>query len=266
MQRQTPFPFYASQRLPVPHGCFCCSGGVSKAPFATLNLSYYTGDSPENVEVNRLRALRALGLDQIITVKQIHADRILLATDAHINQETEGYDAIISDRPGTGILIQQADCQAILLWAPQQQVVAAIHCGWRGSVQEIIGKTIACMKQEYGVDPFSLRAVISPSLGPCCAEFKNYRTELPEWMHHYQVRPDFFDFWAISRKQLQEAGVRAENIDFAGICTRCNEQYFSYRRAVQTANGITGRNGSIISLPKLSRRYYENSKSQIKGA
>lgn len=244
------FPVYTSNILPVPHGLFCCAGGVSKAPFASLNLSYSTGDLPENVAINRARAINVLSLKGLISVKQVHGDRILFAEEDHIDREPEGYDAIISNLPDTGILIQQADCQAILLWSPKPQAISAVHCGWRGSVQEIIGKTIHLMQQHYGVEPRSLRAVISPSLGPCCAEFVNYRTELPAWMHTYQVRPDYFDFWAISRHQLHEAGVLEEHIDIAGICTRCNERFFSYRRSVHTADGITGRNGSIIGLPR----------------
>jgi len=249
MHLQPSFPFFTSDLLPVPHGCFTCQGGVSTPPFASLNLSYATGDNPEKVAMNRARSLKALGLRHLVSVKQIHGDHILLAREDHQDQEVEGYDAIISDRPDTGILIQQADCQAILLWAPQPRVIAAIHCGWRGSVQGIIGKTIEAMRHHFGVDPGVLRAVISPSLGPCCAEFINYRSELPEWMHAYQARANYFDFWAISHRQLQEAGVKDAFIDLAGICTRCNLQFFSYRRAVSTADGITGRNGSVIGLP-----------------
>jgi len=251
MQFQKSFPCYTSNLLPVPHGCFTCAGGVSAPPFASLNLSYSTGDRAEQVAMNRSLALRALGLAHLISVKQVHGDQILLAGDEHLDREPAGYDAIISDRPDTGILIQQADCQAILLWTSRPRVIAAIHCGWRGSVQGIIGKTIDALRHQYGVHPGSLRAVISPSLGPCCAEFINYRSELPEWMHAYQVRANYFDFWAISRRQLQEAGVEDPRIDLGGLCTRCNEQFFSYRRAVSTADGITGRNGSMIGLPPM---------------
>ena len=151
--------------------------------------------------------------------------------------------------PGTGLLIQQADCQAILLEAPGGLAVAAAHCGWRGSVLNIIGTTVAALCSTCGAAPETLRAAISPSLGPCCAEFVHYRTELPAWTHAYQVRPNHFDFWAISRRQLVEAGLRPEHIDTAGLCTRCNQQFFSYRRAAKTAGGVTGRNGSIIGLP-----------------
>jgi copper oxidase (laccase) domain-containing protein len=69
-------------------------------------------------------------------------------------------------------------------------------------------------------------------------------------MHSFQVRPLFFDFWAISRQQLLRSGLRQEHIEIASICTCCNQQFFSYRRATKTGNGVTGRNGSIIGIPK----------------
>ena len=234
---------------------FTCLGGVSEAPFTGLNLSYYTGDQAEHVRENRRRVLQVLGLAHLISVKQVHGDQVLWATQQHLDTEVDGYDAIISTLPDTGILIQQADCQAILLWTPDPTpIVAAIHSGWRGSVQNIIGATIKKMRIQGGVDPATIHAVISPSLGPCCAEFINYKTELPDWMHAYQVRPHYFDFWAISKAQLQQAGVLGNNIGISGVCTKCDLHYFSYRRAAQRSGGITGRNGSIIGLPADSQR------------
>lgn len=250
MPQQIPPPFATSPLLPVPHGMFNGLGGASGPPFASLNLSFSVGDRPEDVRTNRALTQKTLGLPHLISVKQVHRDRILRAEKHHIDTEPEGYDAIISILPGTGLLIQQADCQTVLLWAPQPQVVAAIHCGWRGSVQGIIGKTIACMQQEHGVAPETIRAVISPALGPCCAEFVNYRTELPTWMHAFQTTANHFDFWAISRQQLMQAGISPQHIDTAGSCTKCDDAYFSYRRAVHHSGGITGRNGSIIGLPE----------------
>jgi YfiH family protein len=224
------------------------SGGISEGLFASLNLSYHVGDLEEHVRINRTRALQAIGLTHLISAHQVHGDRILIAEPAHRNTELQGYDAIISDLPDTGLLIQQADCQAILLWAPDNRIIAAIHCGWRGSVAEIIGKTIASLEKHFGVSPKSLRAVISPSLGPCCSEFIHYRKELPAWMHTYQVSPRYFDFWAISRRQLIDAGLQDPHIETIGLCTRCNEHFFSYRRAAHTSGGVTGRNGSVIGL------------------
>lgn len=249
MHRQDkPIPHYTSRLLTVPHGMFTCAGGGSQEPFASLNLSYHVGDQPDRVRSNRARALAALRLPHLVAAQQIHSDRILRVEHPHTGKELAGYDALISNLPGAGLLIQQADCQAILLSAPRRGVVAAIHCGWRGSVLGIIGKTIRCLQEAYGVGPEELIAAISPSLGPCCAEFIHFRRELPAWMHDFQVTPHHFNFWAISRHQLIEAGVRAGNIDTAALCTRCDQQFFSYRRAAKTAGGVTGRNGSIIGL------------------
>jgi copper oxidase (laccase) domain-containing protein len=88
-----------------------------------------------------------------------------------------------------------------------------------------------------------LFAAISPSLGPCCGEFVNYHQELPEAFHGYQIRPNYFDFWAISKDQLRDSGVRSEQIEIAEKCTVCEEDYFSYRR-----DGVTGRFASVIGL------------------
>ncbi|MCL2789651.1 MAG: peptidoglycan editing factor PgeF [Desulfobulbus sp.] len=244
----SPLVHYTSPLLNVPHGMFTCAGGTSTAPFASLNLSYHVGDTARRVQENRDRVRSTLGLRHLVSAQQVHGDRILRVDRKHLQAEPQGYDALISSMPDTGVLIQQADCQAILLLAPATKVVAAVHCGWRGSVLDLIGKTIHCLRIEYGVAPGSLLAVISPSLGPCCAEFVHYQKELPAWMHAFQIRPYHFDFWAISRKQLLDAGVLPDRIDTAGLCTRCSPQFFSYRRARATADGITGRNGSVIGL------------------
>jgi YfiH family protein len=230
---------------------FTSAGGSSDGLFASLNLSYHVGDENKHVQANRGLVQSVLGHDRICSAHQVHGDQILVVEAGQPVDEMHGYDALITTQPGTGLMIQQADCQAVLLSAPDEGIVAAIHCGWRGSVLNIIGKTIQRLRQQFGVVPAKLQAVISPSLGPCCAEFVHYRTELPEWMHSYQVRPQYFDFWAISRWQLEEYGIQPDHIDVTGLCTRCNHQFFSYRRASALQGGITGRNGSIIGLPPL---------------
>jgi copper oxidase (laccase) domain-containing protein len=98
------------------------------------------------------------------------------------------------------------------------------------------------MEDELGCRPSDLLAAISPSLGPCCAEFRNFRRELPETFRDFQPTPGSFDLWAISRRQLLEAGLQPENIEFAGRCTVCEcEHFFSYR-----AEKITGRMAAVI--------------------
>lgn len=218
--------------------------GASEAPYHSCNVGLHVGDDETMVLRNRQELKKKLGLERLISTRQVHGDRVLLVDRLpEADMEYNGYDALITKIAGVGLMIQQADCQAVLLYDPEHGAVANIHSGWRGSVTNIIGKTINAMTTAYGTRPTALLAAISPSLGPCCGEFLNYRAELPESFHAYQIRPNHFDFWAISRDQLRDSGVQGDRIEIAGRCTVCDENYFSYRR-----EGVTGRFASVIGL------------------
>jgi len=234
--------------LTTPHGMFDRSGGVSSAPYVSCNLSYRVGDAPENVRRNRERIKDKLGIDTLVSAEQIHGDAIYCVEGGQGDVEVEGYDALITDKAGIGLLIQQADCQAVLLHDPDNRAVAAIHCGWRGNVLDIAGKTVQRMQVEYRSDPAKIQAVISPSLGPCCGEFIHYRRELPIAMHNMRIGANHFDFWKITALQLADAGVPEDQIEIMGICTACNADFFSYRRSRRQGKPLTGRQGSIIIL------------------
>ncbi len=224
--------------------------GVSPAPFNSLNVSFAVGDKKEYVASNRRIIKQTLGLSTLVSARQVHGDLILAVKEVPANDvEQDGFDALVTDRQGVGLMIQHADCQAILLHDPVQSAIAAIHCGWRGSVIGIIERTVQAMRAGYGCRPEDMTAAISPSLGPCCAEFINHRLELPASFLSFQERDNFFDFWQLSRWQLMAAGLPAANIQTAGICTSCSPDFFSYRRTVRHGSGITGRNCTIIALP-----------------
>lgn len=236
------FPCLSSSALR--HAIFTRQGGVSPEPYNSLNVGLHVGDHPENIRENRARIKKASELPMLASAKQIHGDKVMVVTKPlSADYEFEGYDALITNLAGIGLMVQQADCQAVLLFDPVRRAIGNIHVGWRGSKANIIQKTIAAMRKMYGTNPQELRAGISPSLGPCCAEFVNFKEELPTRFQTYQVRPHYFDFWAISRDQLTTSGVKPEHIDIAGICTVCDHRFFSYRRE-QT----TGRFGSVIGL------------------
>jgi len=236
-----------SKHIATPHGMFNRHKGVSPSPFNSNNLSLGVGDEPDNVLQNRASIKDKLGIKILVSARQDHTDRICCADHITSDTEVDGYDALMTSKPGVGLLIQQADCQAILLEDVEKKVIAAIHCGWRGSVLNIIGKTIDHMTAVYSTDPADLRALISPSLGPCCAEFVHYRTELPAAMHSMQERPGYFDFWKISADQLTASGVSGERIVTMNICTACHPDFFSYRRSARNKRP-TGRQGSVIAL------------------
>jgi len=230
--------------LPVVHAVFRRHGGISPLPFDSLNVSFGVGDEAAHVRENRIKIKRALGLPVLVSARQVHGDRVLAVEAMQPEDwEAEGYDALITNRSGVGLMIQQADCQAVLLADTKLRAIGVCHAGWRGSVANIIAKTIRAMQQHFAVEPRDLLAAVSPSLGPCCAEFVNYHKELPESFRAFRADGDKFDFWAISRKQLQEAGVPSGNIEIASICTVCNADFFSYRR-----QKITGRFASVIAL------------------
>lgn len=224
-------------------------GGVSAAPYRSFNLSYGVGDNPALVARNRNLLKTHHAITHLLSARQVHGDAIFIAKDKlDKDTEVEAYDAIMTDIPGIGLMIQQADCQAVTLLDPTHPAIANIHCGWKGSVLNILAKTVRNMTYCYGSSPSTLHATISPSLGPCCAEFVNHATELPPSFLAFQIKENYFDFWQISRMQLIEAGLDEKNISIAGQCTSCSPDYFSYRRACRGGNGKTGRCATVISL------------------
>jgi polyphenol oxidase len=224
------------------HGVFLRDGGKSKGPYASLNLSYNVGDNTDNVNENQKTAADSMGLRYISWSNQNHGteiNEISIETPA----PTEG-DALATDFCGVGIMITHADCQAALFYDPEHRIIANAHAGWRGSVQNIYAHTVEFLGRKYASKPENLLVCISPSLGPQSAEFVNYRQELPENFWEFQVKPNYFDFWAISKMQLTQCGVLPEHIEVAEIDTYTNpKDFFSYRR-----EKITGRNATVIML------------------
>ncbi|MEE4241086.1 MAG: peptidoglycan editing factor PgeF [Desulfopila sp.] len=233
----------------VVQGTVSRHGGQSQAPFAGNNISFGVGDNEESVRRNRAQIKKDLGVEYLVSAGQVHGDRVVCITAA-INEDSiiDACDALVTNRAGVGLMIGHADCQAILLYDPVRRVIAAIHSGWRGSVANIAARTVQVMQDKYGCVPADLEAGVSPSLGPCCSEFVNYREELPRSFWRYLVKENYFDFWQITFQQLVKSGVRHNAIHISSICTSCSVDYFSYRRACRVKGGITGRNGTVIAM------------------
>jgi hypothetical protein len=236
------FQFSRMEGLPnFVHGIFTRIGGYSNKPYDSLNISFNVGDDPVAVRKNTQRIVDVMELSQFQSLKQTHSSQIHVI-DMPKHDSLIG-DAMITMQPDILLIIKTADCQPVLLADPINQCVAAIHSGWRGSVQNIIGKTIAKMLA-LGSKPENIIAGIGPSLGPCCAEFIHYKQELPEYMWAYAVRPNYFNFWAISKMQLLNKGVLDNNIEISKMCTKCCPKlYYSYRR-----QKISGRFGCVIGI------------------
>jgi YfiH family protein len=228
------------------HAVFTRIGGTSSPPFQGLNTSYTVGDRPEHVRANLGKIKEVIELHHLVSMNQSHGDGILVLRkhDSSLPLDQPLADAAITDMPGVAIMVKQADCQGVIIFDPGKDVVANIHCGWRGNVNGILQQVVSRMRHEFGCRGADLLAAIGPSLGPCCAEFVNYEKIFPEVFKPFMVRKNHFDLRAISVFQLLEAGLREENIKVAGICTRCRtDLFFSYRGELKT-----GRFGSVVML------------------
>lgn len=238
------------------HGVFTRHGGTSSSPFDSLNVGMHTGDDLSDVSENRKLIIQSMGMNPMVFLRQVHEDHIqvLKKDDNDLKdvfepgKEVYTADGLITDIQGLALVIQMADCQAVVLYDPDKKVVANVHSGWRGSLKNIVGKCVDAMKDNFGCRPEDIIAGISPSLGPCCAEFVNYEDEIPEQYWSYKsLDTPYFDFWKITKDQLMDKGVEENKIENMNICTKCNtDDFYSYRGEKKT-----GRFACVIGMNKL---------------
>jgi YfiH family protein len=229
------------------HGIFLRQAADQQGKSEEFNLGMGCGTPEDQVWSNRQRMLDAFGKDHVaIYARQVHGTQVGIwnskpASAAVIRLHG---DALVTQQAASALVILTADCQSVIVIDPVKRVAANIHSGWRGSIGNIIGRTIQAMVTEFACRPQDLVCGIGPSLGPCCAEFINYRQEIPRSFWRYRHPGNYFDFWQISMDQLAAAGVRRRNISVAGICTKCNQHlFFSYR-----GDSKTGRFAAVVGL------------------
>lgn len=180
--------------------------------------------------------------------RQVHGRAVLRVDPSSRPPEEWGEgDALITDRRGVGLAAQTADCTPVLLVDPERPAVAAVHAGWRGAVQNVVGETIASLTSAYGSRPEDLLAAIGPSISKV----------------HYRVGPEVLEafrgvFGALDdgliggedseggatldvaealRRQLVGAGVRPDRVERLACCTFADRRFFSSRRARRPAFG-----------------------------
>lgn len=227
----------------VGHAIFLRHGGVSQGKFSSLNLGQGIGDNPEHVKTNREIIRKALSVPKIVYAQQTHGTNICRIRQKN-SDENHSADALYTTEKNIGLAITHADCQAAIFYDPVHEAVAIAHAGRRGTSQNLFARVIETLHRELGTQAHNLIVCISPSLGPDHAEYKNYKHELPQEMWSFQVKPNHFDFWAVSKKQLTICGVNEKNIEISQVCTHCNtDDYFSYRKEKET-----GRHATVVAL------------------
>jgi polyphenol oxidase len=254
----------------VVHAFSTRQGGVSKPPFAALNLGQSVGDDRTSVEENRRRFFGGFGIAgmRVVRAKQVHGNGVLRVDAKLIGRtgfpysladEPAEFDALITNLPGLALVVSTADCLPILIHDPVRRAVAAVHAGWRGTAKRIAVQALAAMREAYRTEAGDCRAAIGPGIRRCCFEVDAVVTEvmagaLPNWGRHATANRAghwLLDIAGINRALLEAAGVGADRIEDVELCTSCrNDLFFSHR----AEKGRTGRMMNFILLEEEDRQ------------
>lgn len=235
----------------VRHGFSTRLGGVSPAPWGSLNLGVSRGDEIANVRENYRRFCAAIGVNEknVVLSQQTHGDTVRRVTAEDRgkglwrDRDYTGVDGLITDVPHTPLTVFSADCNVILLYDPVGRAVGACHAGWRGTALGIAAKTVAEMAAAYGCAPQNLRAAIGPAIGKCCFEtdgdvpqaLRNALGDDAEPYMDWNGQKWHIDLRSINALWLRRAGV--ERIDVSTDCTMCRQDLYWSHRLVGNARG-----------------------------
>jgi YfiH family protein len=239
-----------AKQLDVPHGFSTRSGGVSAAPFDSLNLGAHVNDEPALVLENRRRLLRSSGARSLAVLDQVHGDQVLTLNEGRDDLVACGTaDASITQTRGLALCIGTADCLPILLHAPEVRAVGAAHAGWRGTDKRIGARTVESLAV-LGASPKKMRAVLGPCIRRCCYEVSHelaaqFETQFGASVVARSFAQPHVDLVEASRLTLIQAGLPPESIEVIDACTSCDAtRFFSHRRD----QGKTGRMLAFVCL------------------
>jgi YfiH family protein len=238
----------------VQHAVFSRRGGLSQAPYDTLNLSRSVPDAEANVFANRARAYATHGRSNssLVHAHLKHGVEVAVVSHKNYGQYVGPADGLITNEPGCGLTMNYADCAGIFLYDPVNKATGLGHAGWQGVVKDLPGAVVRAMQVSFGSDPARLVAAIGPCIGPCCYEVGEpvisavkKTMEEPESLLILQPngnRPHF-DLPEANRQRLVAAGV--EQVELSELCTACRTDLFYSHRAEK---GRTGRFGALLLL------------------
>lgn len=221
-------------------------GGVSTAPYDTLNMSASVGDHADAVAANRRRVAQACGLEpeQLSWMRQVHGAAISYVGAAPQGQPPE-VDAMFTDVPARALAVVVADCAPVLLADPEARIVGAAHAGREGMAAGVVTELVTAMS-DAGADPARVRAVIGPHICGGCYEVPaemraRVAEKAPEAACATRAGTPGIDVGTGVEAQLARAGVRTVIAD--PRCTSETPELYSYRR-----DGRTGRFAGLVWL------------------
>ena len=207
------------------------AGGVSTGRYESLNLAGHVGDDAVAVATNRARLRDLLELPaEPVWLEQVHGSRILAADRGSDGEPADGAVAVAA---GTVLVIMTADCLPVLLTTRSGDAVGAVHAGWRGLAEGVIGAGVAALDRE----PAEVLAWLGPAIGPDAFEvggevrdafLRRYPAATACFIPNRRARWQA-DLYALARLALAEAGVT--RVFGGGACThREAARFFSHRR------------------------------------
>lgn len=238
--------YLTAPTIPVAHGFSTRFGGVSEGHLAALNLGdQHRGDTPEHLRENYRRFGEAVGFDpgRMVFTHQVHGNAVRTVTSADVHTLTQPVpyeaDGVVTAEIGLALVCFTADCVPVLLCDESAGVAAAVHCGWRSSVSDILKNTLDAMAA-LGAAPGRVAAAIGPSIGFCCFEVG---PEVIGAAEDYLggdtaglVRPGkapgkfYLDLRGANARRLVQLGLAPEKIAVSGECTMCRpDKYWSHR-------------------------------------
>ena len=223
---------------------------TTKQTFESRN-PRFTGDSPEIFTNNRILLAEKLMIkpEQLVFPRQTHTNCVAEISDIPENEIKET-DALVTNKSGICLCVQTADCVPVLLFDPRENVISAVHAGWKGIVKKIAGVAIQKMVQNYGSSAKNIIAAVGPSIGPEIYEIGNevveeVRKSIPDAdiLRHKNSSGKFhLNLWEANRQILLENGLHGKNIEILGECSFTqNHRYFSARKeGVETGRMVSG--------------------------
>lgn len=235
------------------------AGGVSKKDYESFNLSFNVGDNRSAVIENRSRLSSLFGadLDHWVFCRQIHGCRVQYVGRNDWGRGAYDYesaiprtDALITEEKSTAIGILTADCLPVVMVAGRERICAVTHAGWRGVLAGIVPGTYKMLQARIGKGYKEFDVFIGPHIRSCCFRVREDVGKMfpPEtWRIEEDGRQAQGINISLERAlilQLVQEGVRENQIHSVGICTSCDKDYFSYRKA----KGRTGRQAGIAVI------------------
>ncbi|MFN4145344.1 MAG: peptidoglycan editing factor PgeF [Runella sp.] len=222
-------------------------GGVSPAPYHSLNLGINTHDTPDHVATNRALFLTSLGIteNQLATSFQVHGEEIAIVSSGG---RSEGFDALITDSPNVFVGVTVADCTPILIFDSARRVAAAVHAGWKGTAARLVSKTLQTMQQTFGSKPADCYAYIGTCIDECAFEVgEEVAARFSDSFKRFDVNIGkyFIDLKRANAAQILDFGLPATQIEISPFSTVLhNDDYFSHR----ANQGQTGRMMALIGF------------------